>query len=281
MANAYPIRDLLLPELLRKLDQEFVLKNFVNREFEGDLKKQGASVVVQVAPDITWSDRAIANVGDDITATDWAFTDETLTVSQSSAINLKVKHIETVRSNLPLRSSLAQRMAYGQAQKYDAHIITVALAGVNATNLKGTGVLALTPANVYENYLLMTTALQEANVDPLKMNVIAFVEPKFGALLKRANILDGTDMGLEMRKKGYIGMLDGVKIFTNNTMVGKNKALMFETGDAIHFVEQIADFDTRANPNAFSDNMLGECVYQAKVFAQNSKRLASLQYSAL
>jgi hypothetical protein len=281
MANTIIIRDLLLPELLRKLDQEFILKNFVNREFEGDLKKQGASVVVQVAPDITWADRAIANVGDDITATDWAFTDETLTVSQSSNINLKVKHIEDVRSNLNLRTSLAGRMAQGQAAKYDAHIITVALAGVNATNLEGSGILALTPANVYENYLLMTTALQEANVDPLKMNVICLVEPKFGALLKRANILDGTDLGLEMRKKGYIGMLDGVKIFTNNTMVGKNKALMFETGDAIHFVEQISDFDTRENPNAFSDNMLGECVYQAKVFTQNSKRLASLQYAAL
>lgn len=281
MPNSYPIRDLLLPELLMKLDQEFVLKNFVNRKYEGELKKQGASVVVQVAPDITWGDRAIANVGDDITATDWAFTDETLTVSQSASINLKIKHIEDVRSNLNLRSSLMQRVAYGQALKYDTHIITVALAWVHADNLEGSGILALTPANVYENYLLMTTALQEANVDPLKENVIALVEPKFWALLKRANILDGTDLGLEMRKKGYIGMLDGVKIFVNNTMVGKNKALMFETGDAIHFVEQINDFDTRENPNAFAENMLGECVYQAKVFTANSKRLASLQYAAL
>lgn len=281
MANSYPIRDLLLPEILRKLDQNFVMKDFVNRQYEGDLKKQGTSVVVQVAPYIVWNDRAIANVGDDITATDWAFTDETLTVSQSSAINLKMKHIEQVRSNLPLRSSLAQRTAQGQALKYDTHIITVALAGVNATNLKGSGVLALTSANIYEQFLVMTTALQEANVDPLKMRVVAIVEPKFGALLKQSKFLDATDRGLEMRKKGYIGFVDGVEVFVNNTMVGKNKAIMFETGDAIHFVEQIADFDTRENPNAFSENILGEVVFQAKVFAQNSKRLASLQYAAL
>ena len=137
MANTYSIRDLLLPELLRKLEQSFVLKNFVNTKYEGELKKKGASVVVQVAPDITWIDGTIGTVGDDMTPTDWAFTDETLTVAQTAKMALKIKNIEEVRSNLNIRSELASRAAYGQALKYDTHIITVALAGVNATNQKG------------------------------------------------------------------------------------------------------------------------------------------------
>jgi hypothetical protein len=110
-------------------------------------------------------------------------------VLQVAQIGQKIKNIEQVRSNLNLQNELAKRIGYNQAKKFDTYATAQAIAGVGATNILVPATV-LTAANIYNHFLLGTTALLEANIDPLVTTVACFVEPKYAALLKQSGILD-------------------------------------------------------------------------------------------
>ena len=280
MANTIILRENLRDKIALFRDQRFVVVPFFNREFEWDLTKAGDTVLVEVFPDTAWTDKVVADAGNAITITDFAITTESFQVLKVAQIGQRVKDIEKVRSNLNLQNELAKRIGYNQALKFDGYAVTQALAGINATNQKGSGVLVLTTANIYSNFLLPSVALQEANIDPLSTTVAAFVEPKFANLLKQANILDGMDSGLDNRKQGFIGMLDGIRIHVTNSMLTKNKVL-FMQDKAGHFVDQLNQLDVEKEVGAFSHIITGEVVYDAKIMPSNDLRVASLQYQAL
>jgi hypothetical protein len=159
---------------------------------------------------------------------------------------------------------------------FDTYAVSQAIAGVNAANVVVGG--ALTAANVYNKFLAATTILKESNIDPLMTTVAAFVEPKFEALVKQSAMFDATDNGLDMRKRGYIGMVDGVRLYTTNSMTGKNSVL-FMQDKAGHFVDQLNEFDIEKIVGATAHSMTGEVVYDAKIMPSNDKRLASLTYT--
>ena len=279
MTNTIILRENLRDKIALFRDQNFVVVPFFNREFEGDLTKAGDTVLVEVFPDTAWTDKAVADAGEVIAITDFAITTESFQVLQVAQIGQKVKDIEKVRSNLNLQNELAKRMGYNQALKFDTYATTQAIAGVGAAN-QLTPATVLTAANIYNHFLLGTTALMEANIDPMATTVAAFVEPKYANLLKQSGILDGTDMGLDMRKRGFIGMLDGVRLYTTNSMKGKDLVLFMQDNSA-HFVDQLNQIDIEKEVGAFSHIITGEVVYDAKVMPSNDLRLATVTYTAI
>jgi hypothetical protein len=234
---------------------------------------------VEVFPDTAWTDETIADAGNAITITDWAITTESFQVLQVAQIGQRVKDIEAVRSNLNLQNELAKRIGYNQALKFDTYATAQAIAGVGAANTL-TPATVLTAANVYNHFLLGTTALQEANIDPLMTTVAAFVEPAYASILKQSSMFDATDNGLDMRRRGYIGMVDGVRVYTTNSMVGSDLVLFMQDNSA-HFVDQLNKFDIEKEVGAFSHILTGEVVYDAKVMPSNNLRLASVNYTAI
>ena len=279
MANTIILRENLRDKIALFRDQAFVVLPFFNREFEWELTQAGDTVLVEVFPDTAWTDASVATAGDAITITDWAITTESFQVLKVAQIGQRVKDLEAVRSNLNLQNELAKRIGYNQALKFDAYATAQAIAGVNATN-QLTPATVLTSANIYDHFLLGTTALQEANIDPLMTTVACFVEPKYAAILKQSAIFDATDSGLDMRKKGYIGTVDGVRVYTTNSMQNVD-LILFVQDQAAHFVDQMNKFDVEKEVGAFSHILTGEVVYDAKVMTSNGLRLASVNYTAI
>lgn len=280
MANTIILRENLRDKIALFRDQAFVVVPFFNREFEWELTKAGDTVLVEVFPDTAWTDKTVADAGNAITITDFAITTESFQVLKVAQIGQRVKDIEKIRSNLNLQNELAKRIGYNQAKTFDTYATSQAIVGVNATNQLGSDTLALTATNIYSNFLLGTTALQEANIDPLMTTVAAFVEPKFASLMKQSPLFDATDNGLDDRKRGFIGMIDGVRLYTTNSMVGSNKVLFMQDKSA-HFVDQLNQLDIEKEVGAFSNIITGEVVYDAKVMPSNDLRLATLEYAAL
>ncbi len=279
MPNTIILRENLRDKIALFRDQNFVVVPFFNREFEWDLTKAGDTVLVEVFPETPWVDATIADAGNPIAKVDFAITTESFQVTKVAQIRRDVKDIEKVRSNLNLQNELAKRIGYNQALLFDTYATAQAIAGVDAANQKTPGTV-LTSANIYNHFLTGTTALQEENIDPLSTTVAAFVEPKYANLLKQANILDNTEGGLDMRKKGYIGMLDGVRLYTTNSMKGKNLILFMEDKSG-HFVDQLNQLDIEKEVGAFNHIITGEVVYDAKIMPSNGKRLASVTYTAI
>ena len=279
MANTIILRENLRDKIALFRDQNFVVVPFFNREFEGDLTKAGDTVLVEVFPDTPWTDKAVADAGNAITITDFAITTESFQVLKVAQIGQRVKDIEKVRSNLNLQNELAKRIGYNQALKFDTYATAQAIAGVNATN-KLTGAIVLSAANIYNHFLRGTTRLIEENIDPLSTTVACFVEPKYSAILKQSGILDSTDQGLDMRKRGFIGMIDGVRLFTTNSMKDVD-LILFMQDKSGHFVDQLNQLDVEKEVGAFSHIITGEVVYDAKIMPSNSLRLASVAYTAI
>jgi len=279
MANTIILRENLRDKIAMFRDQNFVVVPFFNREFEGELTKAGDTVLVEVFPDTAWTDKVVADAGNAITITDFAITTESFQVLKVAQIGQRVKDIEKVRSNLNLQNELAKRIGYNQALKFDTYATAQAIAGVGAANILVPATV-LTAANIYNHFLLGTTALIEANIDPTSTTVAAFVEPKYAALLKQSGILDGTDSGLDDRKKGYIGMLDGVRLYVTNSMQNVD-LILFMQDKSGHFVDQLNQLDVEKEVGAFSHIITGEVVYDAKIMPSNALRLASVNYTAI
>ena len=279
MANTIILRENLRDKIAMFRDQKFVVLPFFNREFEGDLAKAGDTVKVEVFPETPWLDKTIADSGEAIVLTDFAITTEDFQVLQVAQVGAKIKDLEKIRSNLNLQDELAKRVGYNQAKLFDTYATTQMIAGVDAAHK-----IALAPtlssATIYAFFLSVVNLLQEADIDPLTETVAAFVEPKFANLLKQAGILDNTEGGLIMRKQGYIGMLDGVRLYTTNSMKGKNLIVVMQD-QAAHFVDQMNDIDIEKIPLAKAHGLTGEVVYDAKVMPSNAKRLASATYTAI
>lgn len=279
MANTIILRENLRDKIAMFRDQKFVVLQFFNREFEGDLTKAGDTVLVEVFPDTAWEDKTIADSGEVINLTDFAITTESFQVLQVMQLGHKIKNLEKIRSNLNLQSELAKRLGYNQAKKLDTYAVTQAIAWVGAANILIPGT-TLTAANIYNHFLLGSLALQEADIDPLTDTVAAFVEPKYASLLKQSPLFDATDNGLDDRKMGYIGMMDGIRLYVTNSMKGKNLTLFMQDKSA-HYVDQMNEFDIEKIPLATAYGMTWELVYDAKVMPSNDLRLATVTYAAI
>ncbi len=277
--NQVILRENLRDKIALFRDQKFVVVPYCNREFEWDLAKAGDTVLVEVFPETPWIDKTIADSGEAIDLTDFAITTESFKVEKVAQVGAKIKNLEKIRSNLNLQNELAKRVGYNQAKLFDTYATTQMIAGVNATN-KITDGTALSSGNIHAFILKATNLLMEADIDPLTETVALFVEPKFYTLLKQAGILDSTDAGLINRKQGFIGMLDGVRIHTTNSMKGKNMIVLMQD-QSLHFVDQMNDIDIEKIPLAKAHGLTGEVVYDSKVMPSNSLRLVSSTYAAL
>lgn len=151
--------NLLAKETIRLLDKKFVIMNYANTDYEGEIKQQGDTVSVQTFPNISWSTGTTA--GADIAASAWTITKETLTVDQLAQLRVEVTNVEEIQSNISLREKTAERMAYGQAELLEKFIVKLAVEA--AGNKLGSLSTALTATTVIDAITAIRTALRKNN----------------------------------------------------------------------------------------------------------------------
>lgn len=257
MTNTIVVADLLQNKLLDKLDKELVAKRFANTEYEWQLKSQGTTVRVPIFPDVSWT--LWGTAWGTIAQSNFTVTSDTLTVSQVAQINVPIQDVEEVRSNISLREQLTDRMAYALADQYDTHILSVADSG--AGNALTDGITGA--SDVYVAIENMAVALDEDNVS--RGDRILFVSPKVASYIRQAGIFDGTESGLAVRTKGYVGMVAWFAI-VQTVNLPANKIVGLRNG-SIHFVSQMQKMRMVTQTDAMGHNFLWEALYQAKVFS--------------
>lgn len=268
--NTIIVKDFLMKETIDLLDRKMVVAPRANRQFEGQLKKQGDTVTVQTFPRIALTTGGTA--GDDITATNFTITAENLKVEQVAQAKVPVKDREEVRSNLDLQQEVSKQLAYSLAKLYDEHICTVALAG--AGNSVSTA--ALSKSNIYAEINAMRVLL---SADDAFDEAALFVSPAVTSLIRQAPERDGFREGMYVRENGsYVGTWAGFRIFETNCDSLGLYMLAFDK-KAVHFVEQMMKMDVRKEPAGFRNNILIESLYQSKVFTNNANRICKHVYT--
>ena len=278
MANTVIEPTLFSKEVIRNRDIKNVFYKFTNSDYEGELRQAGDTVTVQTLPTLSFSS---GTAGAAISATDFTITSENLVINTVEQLSVRITAKEKVQSNLELTMAVAGRFAEAEARLFDEavrdQILTVQVGDIPAANKLDSGVpITLTPALAYTSVLNLSEALDEQNVG--EEGRIMFVSPNFANNLMQSSFLDSTDTGLDARFKGYVGMVNGVKIVKTNALTTSKEAIMLQEG-AVNMVVQLNNYDVRKGTDGFYENLIAEVIYGLKIFGENAKAIA-IQYVA-
>ena len=282
MALTTFIPELWNARLLNALDKAHVFAGLVNRDYEGEIKKQGDTVHINTIGEVTigtyTKDTDFSSGPQALTATD-----STLVINQAKYFNFAVDDIDTAQAAGDIMDKAMQRAAYGladAADKYLADQLAAAITTANG-NQVGTTAVALTKENVYENIVKMKTILDKANVPTTGRWLV--VPPEMVALILQDDrfVKTGGTKAEDTLANGWVARAVGFDIYESNNCNSANASstttYTITAGDegACTYAEQISDTEAYRPEKRFADAVKGLHLYGAKVV--DPKRLAGLK----
>ena len=282
MALTTFIPELWNARLLNALDKAHVFAGLVNRDYEGEIKKQGDTVHINTIGEVTigtyTKDTDFTSGPQALTATD-----STLVINQAKYFNFAVDDIDTAQAAGDIMDKAMQRAAYGladAADKYLADQLAAAITTANG-NQVGTTAVALTKENVYENIVKMKTILDKANVPTTGRWLV--VPPEMVALILQDDrfVKTGGTKAEDTLANGWVARAVGFDIYESNncnsTNASSTTTYTVTAGDegACTYAEQISDTEAYRPEKRFADAVKGLHLYGAKVV--DPKRLAGLK----
>ena len=282
MALTTFIPELWNARLLNALDKAHVFAGLVNRDYEGEIKKQGDTVHINTIGEVTigtyTKDTDFSSGPQALTATD-----STLVINQAKYFNFAVDDIDTAQAAGDIMDKAMQRAAYGladAADKYLADQLAAAITTANG-NQVGTTAVALTKENVYENIVKMKTILDKANVPTTSRWLV--VPPEMVALILQDDrfVKTGGTKAEDTLANGWVARAVGFDIYESNncnsTTASSTTTYTVTAGDegACTYAEQISDTEAYRPEKRFADAVKGLHLYGAKVV--DPKRLAGLK----
>lgn len=246
--------------LLANLDKKLVYGNFVNRDYEGEIKEKGDKVKINRIGPVTVKDFT----GDDIDAAEKLTSEQVeLAIDQAKYFNFKVDDVDAVQSNVALIDRGMDRAAYAIGDVIDNHI---------ASFTKDSGIkigsdsapITVTPATAYDALVDLSVALNENNVD--KAGRFAAVPPWYLGLLSKDPRFTKEYRILEN------GLVDGANVagftlYESNNVVKKaeNYSILAGTEMGIAYAGQISKIEAYRPEKGFADAIKGLFVYGTKV----------------
>ena len=282
MALTTFIPELWNARLLNALDKAHVFAGLVNRDYEGEIKKQGDTVHINTIGEVTigtyTKDTDFTSGPQALTATD-----STLVINQAKYFNFAVDDIDTAQAAGDIMDKAMQRAAYGladAADKYLADQLAAAITTANG-NQVGTTAVALTKENVYENIVKMKTILDKANVPTTGRWLV--VPPEMVALILQDDrfVKTGGTKAEDTLANGWVARAVGFDIYESNNCnsatASSTTTYTITAGDegACTYAEQISDTEAYRPEKRFADAVKGLHLYGAKVV--DPKRLAGLK----
>lgn len=264
------IPELWSARLLDALEKTHVAANLVNRDYEGEIKKQGDIVHICTVGDITVSDYTSNSdiaAPQQLTASDTA-----LEITQAKYFNFQIDDVDAAQAAGGLMDSAMSKSAYALKDIADKYILGVLASGAATGNIVGgTTAVALTSANIYENIINLRMLLDKQGV-PVEGRTIVIPPEAYALLLKDSRFAAcGSDMGEEALRSGYIGSVAGFKIYESNNCVksGSTYTITAQVKSACTYAEQILETAAYRPEKRFADAVKGLHVYGAKVTNPN------------
>lgn len=193
-----------------------IAKYAQNTMLEGQLRREGDTVRVQNLPDVEWNKGGTA--GADITASSFAITQESLTITDTFQINEEIADIQEVQYNRNLMSDITSRIAEGQARLQDKYVASLVRDADSSNQFNETTPLTVSVSNSLTTVEELRVALEDQNVDVGAGDVGLFISPNFASLLRQGNWLANTEAGVDVNIKGYIGRCSGMNIYQSNLL---------------------------------------------------------------
>lgn len=252
-------------KLLKIFDENAVMANLVNRDYEGDIQAAGDVVKVRTFGDVTINDYTR-----DQTISFQALTDpmQEMTIDQQKYFAFKVDDLDKAQANVDILEGYTKRAAIGIRNVVDSHLLSHA-DDVDAGNVIGStgSPITLTSSNIYGYIADMGELLDGGNIPSENRHLV--ITPKVKTLLLKSDeFTRASNLGDTVVQNGYIGNVAGfgVHVSTNITPVSGNVTLMAFTSDFISYASQVSQIENVRPYNMFADAVKGLYLYGSKVF---------------
>lgn len=267
--------------LITNLDKINVMLPLANRNWEGDLSRGvGSTVYVRTLGSIATASYAKYST---ISYTDLAPAKEAFTVSDAQYFAFKVDDVDAAQNDLNALELYARRGAVGINDAVEQKILA-RYADAHADN-KITGAsnanITLTKDNIYDQFVEARTRLSKKSVP--SQGRYAVVDPDtYALLIKSPEFKSDTAAGDAVIRTGWVGSMAGFDIYESNNVpvVSGSKYLLFADREAIAYAAQLNEVETIRLPDTFATACRGLLVHDSKVFAENSKRMATVKAAA-
>ena len=272
MAVTNFVPDLWSSRLLVGLRKAAVAGNLVNRDYEGEIKRQGDSVKITSINDVTIGSYTVHT---DITVEDIDDATRSLLIDQAKYFAVELDDVEAAQHVKGGGSPLAQAVdnaAYQLRDVSDSFLLAAMTTAAQGTaNDLGTVAIHTTANNLYDAIVDLGVVLDEDNV-PTEGRFVVVSPSVHGRLQKLSTfIAAGDDRGAGVRTTGFIGSVAGLDIYKSNNLPAVTDAAA--TGGfalagyrgATTFAEQIVSVEAARMEKRFADMVKGLHVYGAKV----------------
>jgi hypothetical protein len=263
----------------------------VNREWEGDLKKVGDTVQVRTLGSVTMGPYT---KGTPINYQNLAPVKEPLTISDSQYFAFQVEDVDEAQTDMDTLNAYTKRAAIELSNVIERKCLSQ-YANAHASNkITGDGgaAITLTKDNIYDNFIEAGIRLSEKNV-PLSGRW-AVVDPRTaGLILKAPELIKATVLGDSVvtngviggaqstaaPKAGFLGKFAGFDTYQSTQVPAAGGAKYLQFGDpyAIAYAAQLNEVERLRLQDQFAWAVRGLLLHDAKVFAENSKRLATIK----
>jgi hypothetical protein len=244
----------------------------VNRKYEGQIKKGGDTVRVNIVGDIT-----VANYtrNSDISLETLDTTAVALLIDQEKAFGFYLDDVDRKQMVADIMPEAMSRAAYKLKDTKDQHLLTTLANGVGETNVLDARTIGHDGGDADPFNLLVDMGVVLDNTDTPEEGRFIFLPPWFcGEILKDPRRTSfGTTKNLAAYGSGYIGRtVGGLEMFKTRNLPTTNSVVTIVAGvrDAATFADQITDYETKRHPFRFGDNHFGLDVYGADVHRPDS-----------
>lgn len=271
MAVTNFVPELWSANLLVALRKNHVGAAICNRDYEGEIKRQGDSVKITSVnrPTIgTYTPHT------DITVEDIDDATRSLVVDQAKYFAFELDDVEQAQAvdGAGLMAQATSEAGYGLKDVLDAYVLTTLAAGVSASapdNSVAEATISSASA-AYDRLVDMAVLLDNSNVP--EEGRWAVITPAFhGWLLKDSRFVGSGDApGAATRANGRVGEAAGLQIFKSNNLpdgpgAGAGKNLLAGYRGAATLAEQIVSVEAARMEKRFADMVKGLHVYGLKV----------------
>lgn len=255
-------------KLNKKLDDVGVMKDCVNKDYEGEIKKCGDKVNIQEVGDITISDHD----GDTtLTYQDLTATDLALEIDQEKYFAFKINDVTKAQANQKLTDKYIARAAFAIEMIKDTFLLSKR-ADVHADNVVTP--MALTKDNVYQLFVELKKRLRKSNAisqkgkDAAGRRPWAVVNPDIEALILLSPEMKdrGSALADKTIREGTVYDFCGfdVMVATNMKTVSDKVEVIAGIEDAITFAGQVSKVEHLRDKDGFNDLVRGLYVYGGK-----------------
>jgi hypothetical protein len=258
-----------------------VLSKVTNTDYEGQIRKQGDTVIIRSIPSITISNYSIGGV---IAYERPTSTPVTMIVDKGKYWGVEMDDVIKVQTDLPLLNKWTDDAAMQLKISIETAFFadSTIFAGMHARNTGTTAGFAsssfdigttgapeqITDANVLDYIVDCGTVLDEQNVPETGRWFI--IPTWFAGLIKKSDLKDASLTGdsQSVLRNGRIGMIDRFTLYSSNLLCHSGTTYyhsLFGITDAVTFATQLTETETLRSQDTFADRVRGLQVYGYKV----------------